>query len=221
MYGRGGIKLRRKYSRLMMTELESVALILFVKDPVPGQVKTRLAKAIGDQKACEVYRTLLKNTLDISLPIACPKFVYYADAVNEDDQWNVPGYIKKLQEGENLGERMYNAFKDLFYLGFEKVIIIGSDCYELNTEIIQEGFKQLHTKKVVIGPALDGGYYLLGMSVLIPELFFDKSWSTDQIMDQTISELRRMDISWSLLPELRDVDDMDDFLASGIVISEV
>lgn len=221
MYGRGGIKLRRKYSRLMMTELESVALILFVKDPVPGQVKTRLAKAIGDQKACEVYRTLLKNTLDISLPIACPKFVYYADAVNEDDQWNVPGYIKKLQEGENLGERMYNAFKDLFYLGFEKVIIIGSDCYELNTEIIQEGFRQLHTKKVVIGPALDGGYYLLGMSVLIPELFFDKSWSTDQIMDQTISELRRMDISWSLLPELRDVDDMDDFLASGIVISEV
>lgn len=205
----------------MMTELESVALILFVKDPVPGQVKTRLAKAIGDQKACEVYRTLLKNTLDISLPLACPKFVYYADAVNEDDQWNVPGYIKKLQEGENLGERMYNAFKDLFYLGFEKVIIIGSDCYDLSTEIIQEGFSQLHTKKVVIGPALDGGYYLLGMSVLIPELFFDKAWSTDQLMDQTINELRRMDISWSLLPELRDIDNMDDFLASGIVISEV
>ncbi|WP_276362502.1 TIGR04282 family arsenosugar biosynthesis glycosyltransferase [Daejeonella sp. H1SJ63] len=203
-----------------MTELESVALILFVKDPVPGQVKTRLAKAIGDQKASEVYRILLKNTLDISLPLACPKFVYYAEAVNEDDQWNVPGYIKKLQEGEDLGERMYNAFKDLFYLGFEKVLIIGSDCYDLKTEIIQEGFRQLNTKKVVIGPALDGGYYLLGMNALIPELFFDKAWSTDQLKDQTVNELRRMDISYSLLPELRDIDDLDDFLASGIVISE-
>lgn len=220
MHCRSRIKLRRKYSRLIMTELESVALILFVKDPVPGQVKTRLAKAIGDQKASEVYRILLKNTLDISLPLACPKFVYYAEAVNEDDQWNVPGYIKKLQEGEDLGERMYNAFKDLFYLGFEKVLIIGSDCYDLKTEIIQEGFRQLNTKKVVIGPALDGGYYLLGMNALIPELFFDKAWSTDQLKDQTVNELRRMDISYSLLPELRDIDDLDDFLASGIVISE-
>lgn len=220
MHCRSRIKLRRKYSRLIMTEFESVALILFVKDPVPGQVKTRLAKAIGDQKACEVYRILLKNTLDISLPLACPKFVYYAEAVNEDDQWNVPGYIKKLQEGEDLGERMYNAFKDLFYLGFEKVLIIGSDCYDLKTEIIQEGFRQLNMKKVVIGPALDGGYYLLGMNALIPELFFDKAWSTDQLKDQTVNELRRMDISYSLLPELRDIDDLDDFLASGIVISE-
>ncbi len=220
MHCRSRIKLWRKYSRLIMTELESVALILFVKDPVPGQVKTRLAKAIGDQKASEVYRILLKNTLDISLPLACPKFVYYAEAVNEDDQWNVPGYIKKLQEGEDLGERMYNAFKDLFYLGFEKVLIIGSDCYDLKTEIIQEGFRQLNTKKVVIGPALDGGYYLLGMNALIPELFFDKAWSTDQLKDQTVNELRRMDISYSLLPELRDIDDLDDFLASGIVISE-
>jgi hypothetical protein len=73
---------------------------------------------------------------------------------------------------------------------------------------------------VVIGPALDGGYYLLGMNALIPELFFDKAWSTDQLKDQTVNELRRMDISYSLLPELRDIDDLDDFLASGIVISE-
>lgn len=220
MYCRGRIKLRRKYSRLMMTEFESVALIIFVKDPVPGQVKTRLAQTIGDQSACDVYRTLLKNTLDISLPLVCPKFVYYADAVNQDDLWNVPGYIKKLQEGEDLGERMYNAFKDLFYLGFEKVLIIGSDCYDLKTEIIEDGFRLLNTEKVVIGPASDGGYYLLGMNVLIPELFFNKEWSTDQLKEQTINELRRMGVTYGLLPELSDIDDLDDLRASGIIFSE-
>lgn len=204
----------------MMEEFESVALILFVRNPEIGKVKTRLARDIGDEKALMVYEKLLNRTLEVSLPIRCPKFVYYDEAINPNDLWNVAGYIKKVQEGADLGERMFNAFKDLFYLGFEKVLIIGSDCFDLKTEIIEDGFRLLNTNKVVIGPATDGGYYLMGMNMLIPDLFFDKTWSTDQVMEQTINELRRMSISYGLLPELNDIDDIEDLRASGIVISE-
>jgi len=204
----------------MMEEFESVALILFVRNPEIGKVKTRLARDIGDEKALMVYEKLLNRTLEVSLPIRCPKFVYYDEAINPNDLWNVAGYVKKVQEGADLGERMFNAFKDLFYLGFEKVLIIGSDCFDLKTEIIGDGFKLLNTNKVVIGPATDGGYYLMGMNMLIPDLFFDKAWSTDQVMEQTINELRRMSISYGLLPELNDIDDIEDLRASGIVISE-
>lgn len=203
-----------------MEEFESVALILFVRNPEIGKVKTRLARDIGDEKALMVYEKLLNRTLEISFPIRCPKFVYYDEAINPNDLWNVSGYIKKVQEGEDLGERMFNAFKDLFYLGFEKIIVIGSDCFDLKTEIIEDGFRLLNTNKVVIGPASDGGYYLLGMNMLIQELFFEKAWSTDQVMQQTIHELHRMSISYGLLPELNDIDDIEDLRASGIVISE-
>lgn len=203
-----------------MTELESTALILFVRNPEIGKVKTRLAKDIGDEKALQVYETLLNKTLEVSLPLRCPKFVYYDEAINPDDLWNVAGYIKKLQEGTDLGERMFNAFKDLFYLGFEKVIILGSDCFDLRTEIIEDGFRTLSDHKVVIGPASDGGYYLMGMNVLIPDLFFDKAWSTDQVMEQTVNELGRMSISYGLLPELNDIDNIEDLRSSGIVIPE-
>lgn len=185
-----------------------------------GKVKTRLAQDIGDEKALLVYEKLLNKTLEISLPLRCPKFVYYDEAINPHDLWNVAGYVKKLQEGADLGERMFNAFKDLLYLGFEKVLIIGSDCFELKTEIIEDAFRSLSEYKAVIGPASDGGYYLLGMNVLIPELFFDKAWSTDQLMEQTINELSRMGISYDLLQELNDIDDIEDFRSSGIEISE-
>ena len=195
-----------------------IALILFVRHPEPGKVKTRLAKVIGDEKALDVYNLLLNHTRQITIPANCPKFVYYTDKVIEHDLWTLPGYNKRQQSGADLGERMSNAFKDLFEQGFKKVIIIGSDCYQLQTEIINQAITALTGVDVIIGPTFDGGYYLLGMSRFIPKLFVDKKWSTEQVATQTIETISKLNLSYNLLEKLYDVDEASDLEPNGIII---
>lgn len=195
-----------------------IALILFVRHPEPGKVKTRLAKVIGDEKALDVYNLLLNHTRQITIPANCLKFVYYTDKVIEHDFWTLPGYDKRQQSGIDLGDRMSNAFKELFEQGFKKVIIIGSDCYQLQTEIINQAITALTGVDVIIGPTFDGGYYLLGMSRFIPELFVDKKWSTDQVATQTIETISKLNLSYNLLEKLYDVDEASDLEPNGIVI---
>jgi rSAM/selenodomain-associated transferase 1 len=181
-----------------------------VRNPIYGKVKTRLAKDIGDDNALKVYYSLLKHTLNITQPINCSKFVYYADEVTYQDIWDIPGYSKRLQEGNDLGERMYHAMKDAFDSGFTKVLIVGSDCFQIKTEIIEKAIVLLNHYSAVLGPAIDGGYYLLALANLIPDLFFNKAWSTDQVSQQTISDFNRIGISYDLLEELNDIDDGSD-----------
>ncbi|GAC1310265.1 MAG: TIGR04282 family arsenosugar biosynthesis glycosyltransferase [Mucilaginibacter sp.] len=192
------------------------ALIVFVREPVLGKVKTRLAKGIGDEKALVVYRFLLDHTLQICTDIDCIKEIYYADDVVTNDRWSLPGFNKNAQTGEDLGSRMYNAFKACFERGYTKVIIIGSDCYDLNTDIIDEAYRQLDRQEVVIGPTFDGGYYLLGLTQLLPEIFENKSWSTDLVMHQTLQDLRKKSLAFSLLDQLNDIDNAGDLKASGL-----
>lgn len=201
-----------------MSTSNTTALIIFVRNPVLGKVKTRLARDIGDEKALEVYRLLLKHTHDITLPLNCRKFVYYADEVNDHDLWNSPGYTKRQQFGKDLGERMYNSFKDLFGQGFKKVLIIGSDCYQLQTHILEQGMLLLDINSAVMGPALDGGYYLLGLSSFRPELFYNKAWGTGQVASLTIDDFHRLGIPYSLLEKLADVDKAADLTGNLILI---
>jgi len=200
---------RESFLRRMKTT-DLTALIIFVRNPIYGKVKTRLAKDIGDDNALKVYYSLLKHTLNITQPINCSKFVYYADEVTYQDIWDIPGYSKRLQEGNDLGERMYHAMKDAFDSGFTKVLIVGSDCFQIKTEIIEKAIVLLNHYSAVLGPAIDGGYYLLALANLIPDLFFNKAWSTDQVSQQTISDFNRIGISYDLLEELNDIDDGSD-----------
>jgi len=193
-----------------MKTTDLTALIIFVRNPILGKVKTRLAKDIGDVKALQVYHLLVKHTLDITQPLKCSKFVYYADEVNDQDIWDNQDYIKRLQNGNDLGERMYFAMNELFIAGFKKVLIIGSDCLQLKTEILEEAIIRLDQNSAVLGPAIDGGYYLLGLTSIISDLFINKEWSSEKVAQQTLNDFIRLGISFGLLEELNDIDDASD-----------
>lgn len=190
------------------------ALLIFVRNPHLGKVKTRLAAGIGNEKALQVYEHLLQHTCNIAEKVPAAKFVFYADYINENDLWN--GFEKRLQTGDDLGERMSLAFAYLFNDGFTKVCIVGSDCYELTSEIITQAFKKLETTDVVVGPVLDGGYYLLGMNKMIPQLFINKAWSTDTVLSDTLKDAASLNLTSHQLPMLSDIDDENDLRNSGL-----
>lgn len=186
------------------------ALIIFVRNPELGKVKTRLAKTIGPEKALQVYLRLLDHTQKITKHLLCDKFVFYADYINDADSWDNNRYRKEIQKGEDLGERIRNAFAHLFAAGYTTVQVIGSDCYELTEEIIQSGFEKLAEAQVVIGPSVDGGYYLLGMQAPLKDLFCHKQWSTASVFADTVADIRSHSFSYALLPLLSDVDEAKD-----------
>lgn len=186
------------------------ALIIFIKNPIVGKVKTRLAATVGDVKAYKVYKELLNHTQKITLLISADKFLFYADFLNSQDEWSNEKFIKHLQKGNDLGERMQNAFGHTFLNKYKKVIIIGSDCIDLNESVIEDAYRLLEDNDIVIGPAKDGGYYLLGMKSPHSCLFKNISWSTSQVLIQTLSICESQHLSYSLLPTLTDIDVEDD-----------
>jgi rSAM/selenodomain-associated transferase 1 len=193
------------------------ALIIFVRNPEKGKVKSRLAKDLGDHKSLEVYKYLLQYTRDITLACNCSHFVFYSSYIHISDVFDDDVFTKFVQEGEDLGERMMHAFKKVFELGCKKVCIIGSDCYELQTEILNEAFEKLDTNDIVIGPASDGGYYLLGMNQLHSDLFIGKEWGTSSVLDDTIDTISRLNVSYSELTVLNDIDTIEDLLDTNIL----
>jgi len=202
-------------------DLNHTALIIFIRNPVLGKVKTRLAKNLGDEKALAVYHLLLRHTLDITLPIPCEKFVYYSDEPDQQDIWNHRGYFKKQQFGNDIGERMLLSFSELFEKGYKQVLIIGSDCYQLSTNIIEKAVSLLDSHSAVLGPASDGGYYLLGLKTLVPDLFSNKPWSSDQVAALSIADFKNHSLSYALLEELNDVDLMADLPDSYLKLLEL
>lgn len=136
------------------------------------------------------------------------KWVYYSEEIWEDDIWDNKIYQKKLQIGEDLGERMMNAFKEGFQTGFDNIIIIGSDMFHLNQSDLEEAFSRLKDNDYVVGPAEDGGYYLLGMKSLNKKLFQNKIWGTDTVLSDTLKDLKSDEVA--LLDEKNDVDYYED-----------
>ena len=187
------------------------ALIIFVRQPEKGKVKTRLAATLGEDKALAIYIELLKHTQNISAAATADKFVFYTGHIPENDLWSMPGFTKRLQHDFDLGGKMREAFSVLFEEGYGKIVIIGSDCFELSTEIIEKAFIMLNEKEVVIGPASDGGYYLLGMKKLWPFIFENKSWSTENVFQQTICDLKKENIPYGELITLADIDTEEDW----------
>lgn len=185
-------------------------LIIFYRNPLTGKVKTRLAATVGDKKALDVFRQLSLHIKNITENLPLDKIVFYSDFIDLIDIWPNARYLKALQQGDGLGERMKAAFAASFETGYTSVCIIGTDCYELTSEIIGRGFEALTTADVVIGPARDGGYYLLGMNRLYPSFFENKRWSTDSVFRDTISDFDLLGLKYAILPVLTDVDKEDD-----------
>ena len=196
------------------------AIIIFVRKPELGKVKTRLAASIGNEKALEVYNELLAHTKTITQNIVADKFVFYNNEISKNDIWDNNIYKKIVQAKGDLGFKMQEAFSFLFNEGYKKVLIIGSDCFQLEENTIKEALHLLEQKEVVIGPANVGGYYLLGMKRLYPEFFKNKTWSTAEVYKNTLADFKILNLKWAALPTLIDVDTEEDLLASKSLLNE-
>lgn len=182
-------------------------LLVFARPPELGRVKTRLAADIGDEAALAIYRQLLAHTRGVVLPLAAHKTVWLAEAgpaADPTDGW--PGFEQQPQPPGDLGEKMQAAFAHSFAWQAAAVVIIGTDCPGLTTEHLEAAFKALTTHDVVLGPATDGGYYLLGMRQLWPSLFQHKAWSTATVRADTVADVQQLGLRLHLLPELSDLD---------------
>ncbi len=184
-------------------------LIIFVKNPLPGTVKTRIAQTVGLERAARVYAHLLDYTQGITHQLTCHRVVYYGDFINPNDGWN--GYAKELQSGGDLGKRMLTAFGEQFERGGHRVVIIGSDCLTITPDHIDRAFMALNDADVVIGPATDGGYYLLGMKELHPFLFENMPWSQPELRQLTERAIQKNGLTTQLLDPLTDIDEWADY----------
>lgn len=186
-------------------------LIVFVKNLIVGNVKSRLALTIGYNNALEIYKNLLNKTHQVAIEIPFDKQVAYSSSMEKNDIWEATFFNKTIQHGEDIGERMYNAFCKAFADGYENVILIGSDIINLRSEIVIDAFDQLQQSDLVIGPAVDGGYYLIGLKRPMKQLFENKEWSTNKVFIQTLKSSLEMDLKISLEPELADFDRIEDY----------
>ncbi len=183
-------------------------LLIFTRNPELGKCKTRLAATVGDKTALDIYNFLLDHTVKVTKDLPLDKKVYYSEEIWDKDIWNPTYFKKELQQGIDLGERMHNAFKTGFKQGYKKICIIGSDMFDISQDDLSKAFESLGKHEYVVGPAEDGGYYLLGMTVLNKTLFQDKAWGTGNVLKDTLSDLK--DKSYQLLDQRNDVDLYED-----------
>jgi rSAM/selenodomain-associated transferase 1 len=190
------------------------ALIIFLKAPRPGQVKTRLAKTIGAEAACAAYRQLTETVLDRVSPLSGVHLRYAPDdAFAEIQPWLRPGWEAAAQGSGDLGERLHTAFVETFNRGAGQVVVIGSDCPGVSAEDVKTAWAALKENDVVVGPATDGGYWLIGLHEPQPALFKEMGWSTNTVFQETVKRCKNMGLSVKLLRELADVDTEADWLA--------
>jgi len=194
-------------------------LLIFTRNPELGKCKTRLAATIGDESALEVYTFLLNHTAKLTQDVNAAKQVWYSEEIWNDDVWNNAIFDKRLQQGGDLGIRMANAFQEGFESGFERIVIIGSDMYDLDAAALEKAFDTLQTTDFVIGPAEDGGYYLLGMNAFNATVFQNKSWGKETVLQDTLDDLinenivlfeKRNDID--LYEDIKDIDVFQPYL---------
>ncbi|MCG8307173.1 MAG: TIGR04282 family arsenosugar biosynthesis glycosyltransferase [Cytophagales bacterium] len=185
-------------------------LIIFVKNPELGKVKSRLAKSIGKEKALQVYKKLLQQTKNITVAVDCDKLICYSDRIERNDLWDNINFKKSVQAGKDLGDRMFNSIRQASKDAYNRICLIGSDNMELTSEIINRAFGYLDGDDIVLGPAKDGGYYLIGMKYPVSEIFSNKKWGSSDVLQETINDISRLGLSCRLLPELNDIDEIED-----------
>lgn len=189
-------------------------LLVFVKAPRPGLVKTRLVPSLGAAGAASAYAALvdvlltrLETLRDVELWFTPP------DGLDGIRPWLRPGWGAQAQREGDLGDRLHHAFATAFAQGATRVLVIGSDCPEVAVPDIRTAWTRLETADVVLGPAADGGYWLIGLRRPQPELFRDIPWSTSDVLARTLERVAGQELRPALLRELRDVDTIEDWLA--------
>ncbi|MCP4460788.1 MAG: glycosyltransferase [Cytophagales bacterium] len=185
-------------------------LIIFVKNFIPGMVKTRLAEKIGMFLALDVYQELVAYTSDVVSKADADKMVFYSEYVEVEDMFQGEDTEYNIQSGNSLGGKMQNAFQHAFDRGYSRVTIIGSDCHELEPKHLEEAFDQLEINDVVVGPAKDGGYYLLGLNGPCPALFEGKEYSHEKVFDELMAEIKNLELECHTLETLNDIDTLED-----------
>ena len=187
-------------------------LIIFVKAPRLGSVKRRLAEKLGAAGACAAYRSIVERLLrELSKLKEVQLRFTPDDAAGEVKQWQAAGWELRPQAGGDLGRRLAAAFNEAFRQGAGWVVIIGSDCPSVTVQDIRKAWKELKGNDVVLGPARDGGYWLIGLREERPELFEGIRWSTEAVLKETLERARRGRLTVKLLRELRDVDTAEDW----------
>ena len=189
--------------------MKKEVVLVFQKNEVLGRVKTRLASGIGDLRALEIYRHLMQSTYSVLEDLSAPVWTYYSDFIPETV--NPPIAKSFVQEGHDLGERMANAFARSFESGMEKVVLIGTDCPSLQSQHLNQAFEALIHSDLVLGPATDGGYYLIGMKRKADYLFEGISWSSAEVLSQTLAVASANGLDFTLLDELSDIDTQEDW----------
>ncbi len=184
----------------------AVQVGVFAKPPEPHKVKTRLIPDIGAEHATQVYRQCLQHALNVTASSGLDYCCYLTDHSDEALFGNCEQH---LQHGTDLGKRMLNAFK-VMLAAHDAAIIIGTDCLDMTAEHLQQAAELLKDSDLVIQPVLDGGYSLIGCKKVDDSLFDQVSWSTENVLTQTINNAERLNYQVSLLETVRDIDTLED-----------
>ena len=193
-------------------------LLIFTKSPEKGRVKTRLASSIGEGSACELYGNFVLDLLEtVNIFVeggncGVRLYVHPPDSVRDVARWLDHQYDCRSQRGKDLGERMGNAFRECFSEGFQQALLLGSDIPDLPEKMIADGFAALQDPGAVIGPSLDGGYYLIGFTsaTFLPEVFAGIPWGADNVFEKTVRIFNIRNHDFSILPAQRDMDTFED-----------
>ncbi|MGO9569654.1 MAG: TIGR04283 family arsenosugar biosynthesis glycosyltransferase [Desulfomonilaceae bacterium] len=190
-------------------------IIIFTRYPEPGKTKTRLIPVLGAEGAADLQRRMAEHVLAQAQDLAASREIALEVCYEGGDEallsgWLGSGFSYCKQHTGNLGTRMHEAFKEAFLKGSERVLIVGTDCPGLTDNLLETAFEDLREHDVVLGPARDGGYYLIGLKRLSPSLFHDIQWGAHEVLGRTLDIARRNGLSWKLVELMDDIDRPED-----------
>lgn len=192
------------------------ALNFFFKYPETGNVKTRLAKNLGNKFVFDLYCHFLNDIFSTCKLVNAETVI---SCSTSPELYDIKPFWDKditvlVQHGDDLGERMFNSFKSVFNLGYDNCVIIGSDSPDLSVEILNDAFKRLKENDIVLGPTSDGGYYLIGLNKdkINFSIFEGVEWSTEEVLDKTVENIKSIRLTYSILPQWNDIDELDDLI---------
>lgn len=193
-------------------------LIIFTRYPEPGKAKTRLIPALGVEGAAALHRQMAEQTLTEARHLRASRSVFVEVQFAGGDRSQMQSWLGadlhyQPQQSGDLGNRLSQAFQSAFDRGAKAIVTIGTDCPDVNAAVLSTALDKLQTHDLVLGPATDGGYYLIGLSDWVPDIFVDISWSTQVVFQQTVAIAERLELSIAYLPMLSDVDRPEDLEA--------
>lgn len=197
--------------------MDRTSLNIFAKAPILGTVKTRMAPPLSPAQCLRLHEALLDHTLAQMRPLIAPGVEAclwltgtLPEALEQAGRMEARGFGVDVQQGAHLGERLSHALTTRFSQGFSKVIFIGTDCPKLGSKTVRDAIRALNRQEVVVGPAQDGGYYLIGFAACLPEILQGIPWGTPAVYEATLDRLRQREVRWKSLERLADLDTVGD-----------